>query len=551
MLENWDNSLEQLKAGCNERTCCDYLNYWLHEKMEKSRYNQKTIQYIYAAWDVINRNRKKGYNYCWYKNFKLASSEFNNKKQLYEFLEHYDSIKNKLNNVDSSNNIEYCTFIKKMFDLYLEMEKSNTAQIYNDEIRYFQQKINCELSYVKTKCSDKCLHLVFQTKNDNFCQPNENNIGELSKSPKKYEDFNSEENIDIYCNFCTEILPLERDYPGINELCKKLARNLIDITKETAENNDDIKNNCEYLTHWIYDEMRKLPSSTSQSIGNIPFVHKLLDAGYRINETLKNKHCRFKYYRDYSFEELKEMKELHDFFKIYNDINNKITTIGSENSNYCKYISHIYDLYKKYIKNCCEYYYKENHYNDNCSDYFNCDKTYDPNNLLIKLNCSSKLSDEESKKVYDVATIDRLAKLMTEKSEEQSKLLSKSMSEKSKVQTESLAELVTVKPQEQSELIFKDRNVLITSENLFSALLNDPFYVASLGFFGLLGIFFTLFCFYKFTPLGSNFRKKSSGYEISKNNYNQKGRKKLLYENSESNNTNLKNRPYKLAYQSS
>ncbi|KMZ95685.1 hypothetical protein PVMG_05829 [Plasmodium vivax Mauritania I] len=519
--------------------------------MVKNSYNHKTIQYIYAAWDVINRNRKKGYNYCWYKNFKLASSEFNNKKQLYEFLEHYDSIKNKLNNVDSSNNIEYCTFIKKMFDLYLEMEKSNTAQIYNDEIRYFQQKINCELSYVKTKCSDKCLHLVFQTKNDNFCQPNENNIGELSKSPKKYEDFNSEENIDIYCNFCTEILPLERDYPGINELCKKLARNLIDITKETAENNDDIKNNCEYLTHWIYDEMRKLYSSPSQSIGNIPFVHKLLDVGYRINETLKNKHCRFKYYRDYSFEELKEMKKLHDFFKIYKDIDNKISTIGSENSNYCEYISHIYGLYRKYIKNCCEYYYKENHYNDNCSDYFNCDKTYDPNNLLKKLNCSSKLSDEESQKVYDVATLDRLAKLMTEKSEEQSKLLSKSTSEKSQVQAELLAKSVVVKLKEQPELIFKDKNVIITSENLFSALLNDPFYVASLGFFGLLGIFFTLFCFYKFTPLGSNFRKKSTGNEISKNNYNQKGRKKLLYENSESNNTNLKNRPYKLAYQSS
>ncbi|GAB69465.1 hypothetical protein PCYB_002140 [Plasmodium cynomolgi strain B] len=263
--------------------------------MVKNSYNYKTIQYIYAAWDVINRNRKKGYNYCWHKNFKVAPNEFNKKKKLYEFLEHYDSIKIKLNNVDHSDNIKYCSFIKKIFELYLDMEKSNTAQIYNDEILYFRQKINCELSYLKTKCSDMCLHLVFQTKDNDFCQfnekpkeaPNENDIEELSIFKKKYEYFNKDGEIDKYCNFCTEILPLERDYPGINELCKRLARNLIYKPAETAENNDDIRNNCEYLTHWIYDEMRKIHSSTSKSVGNITFVHKLLDVGYRINETLK------------------------------------------------------------------------------------------------------------------------------------------------------------------------------------------------------------------------------------------------------------------------
>ncbi|GAB69488.1 hypothetical protein PCYB_002370 [Plasmodium cynomolgi strain B] len=521
ILRNWNRiNLRFMNFTYNKK--CDYLNYWLYDKVKDNNDTRNIIPFLYEI-----RNLFTGKGYCNSKRYEFLVEQLENKKILHDFVEYYDFIKGKLIILENTGRESYCKYMKVFFDLYKDMEQNKSlSQGYKDEINYFKAKFTeniDELNFINSKCPGKCLNYIFSDKYKIFCGSKEGqNIGDLSDGAescitennfiphygsnekdyipndsdldKAYKLLDEDDTNVYYKQYCTKLKSFECQHKGVRNICHKLVKNLMHLSEMPINTKRDER--CYLLKHWLYRELRKIYSSNFNDVSREPVITILKEVFFYINNKYLSESPCYIFFDD-TMNKWKEDKELHDYFQIYKDIYNKISTIPSEKTNYCKYVSHIYGLYKKYIKNCCEYYYNGNHYNDNCSDYFNCDKKYDPNNLLIKLDCSSKLSDEESQKIYNVATIDRLVKLITEKSQEQSKLLSKLITEKSQIQPELLDKSVTVKPHEQSELIFKDKIVLITSKNLFSALFNDPFYVAILGCFGLLGIFFIFFCFYK------------------------------------------------------
>ncbi|SBS99121.1 PIR Superfamily Protein [Plasmodium ovale curtisi] len=539
MLDRWDHLSDIFKINYGKNNYCDYFNYWIHYRIIKDSFSSKGVQYLYDAWDAINRNKKTKNNYCSKKISNIDQESFKKKKQLYEFLEYFNTIKDKMYNTNTSHQSEYCNFIKAHFELYLDMERNNISQVYNEEIKNFQRKINCELSFLKKKCPEMCLDLVFQANSGSLCstkhhrevQQKEHIEELLPKISEVYNILNNEENIDNYCSNCNYILSLEKHYPGINKLCKKMARNLRELSKMS---NSDSKNRCEYISHWIYDEIKKKFSNNFNYIGDIGFVNILIDIVFHINDKLKKNYCRIDYDRNDSFEELKEMKDLREFFKNNDSIKDKISSVNDKKREFCDYVTYIYGIYKKNIKKCCAYYYEGEYYMENCENYFKCDQIFDPNKLLISLNCNTKVPIDDSKKVYEGATIDYIAKYITKKSSEQAKSLSK-------VEKDAL----NMTRHDESGLISDPLNKPGKEEN---GLLRDPFYIAVFSIFSILGILFLFFCLYKFTPFGSYMNNKSSRERRNEADFYDEYTLELSRQNSKYSSMNSKNRRYQLAY---
>ncbi|KNA02605.1 hypothetical protein PVNG_05149 [Plasmodium vivax North Korean] len=256
------------------------------------------------------------------------------------------------------------------------------------------------------------------------------------------------------------------DYPGISVLCAKIARNLRKLSTMSKE---DSINNCEYFTHWIYDELKKSFGTDKNYIYDIPFAYKLLDTGLRVNNALKRNNCNYSYNHNMSFHELKERKDLHDYFKDYQTIfANKSTLTENVKNELCKKITHAAELYEKHIWSCCEYFNEDNHYNENCSNYFKCKKEYNPYKLLDKLNCGDKESYKYLENIYDKLNIDNIIKLFEEKVKKKPKIIEKV----------NVAQPITI---ERTEDIFEF----------------DLFNISTLGILSLLGFLIICFIFYK------------------------------------------------------
>ncbi|KMZ82863.1 variable surface protein Vir23 [Plasmodium vivax India VII] len=457
LLDNWDSTLSSLGMDENNNKMCEYLNYWIHHKTKGNRHRSKIIKLFYYRWDDLN-NLKNNNKHCKHKYFNIGEKDFTRKKDLYEFLEFYDSIKGKLENGRSPNNAEYCDYIKSNFEKYYYMvqeDKCKKSSIYYDEKLLFRKKFedDQEISFLKEKCGGKYLDLE--------------NVLKHLPSYKTYEELNSKENVDKHCSDCMDILHLEFDHPGINHFCRMLSKNLRELSEMDSANSKD---RCEYFTHWMNEEIWKKLSNSNSSTLNIPLVNILLNIGHTINNKLRKNHCPYDFNSDYTYKELQERKDLHDFFKNYEKIETKDSSISISDQALCAYVSYIYKLYKRHIGGCCEYYDKNNHYEEHCQDYFKCDSKLNANNLLIKLNCNEKESDEDSQKIFEKLTIDRGVILFTEKSKQRHK------------------ELVTGNYYHPSNL-----------KTLFNKIMQDgdPFYLATTSLLALLGVLLTFFVFYK------------------------------------------------------
>ncbi|SBT00318.1 PIR Superfamily Protein [Plasmodium ovale curtisi] len=340
----------------NYRKYDNILENIMHYAMYIGALNNK-LQLILNDWNKLFQNSEKSYkniNYCDYLNYWLYDKLINTnldsnikKKTLFEFFEYYDSIKDKLRNKMNKKNNQYCDYIRDSFKLYNEMKKENVYDKYSDKI--------CQTEKEQEKYLEDRLQL----------DKKENNLplvgaeGELEYKSlleklaayKIYEVYNRKENIDDYCCYCDDIFMLEKDYPGINELC-------------FIRDNDA--------------------------------VVKLLNAGYNISSKIRINHCYTYYNPKINFGEWKEEKYLHDYFKSYNFINCDASSNKEQCNNYCKYVYFIKGLYMKHIKNCCNYI---DHYTfvEHCSDYFKCDRNYYPNDLLCKLKCNIEEFPNSSK----------------------------------------------------------------------------------------------------------------------------------------------------------
>lgn len=177
-----------------------------------------------------------------------------------------------------------------------------------------------------------------------------------------------------------------------------------------------------------------------------------------------------------NFPNWKEEKDLRDYFENYDSLIN-VSSYNDTKGKHCNYVNYIYGLYKRHITDCCKCYNNPNVSCDNeCPNYFKCDKKYVPNNLLTKFQCQGEKSSKEEKNIFEIAMIDRIVLWITKATHAKAKLSRTSNSD-----APSTSETI-------SETISDTTN----NESLY-----DPFYGGMLICFVFLGILFLFFIFYR------------------------------------------------------
>ncbi|GAB69984.1 hypothetical protein PCYB_007330 [Plasmodium cynomolgi strain B] len=101
----------------------EYLNYLLHAKITGNNYRKRIFTWLYITSKWINESKHENSNsICYHKNFNVSEKYFKNIKDLYEFVEYYDYIKEKLNDNNVTKKNKYCDYIKTLFSLYHAMK---------------------------------------------------------------------------------------------------------------------------------------------------------------------------------------------------------------------------------------------------------------------------------------------------------------------------------------------------------------------------------------------------------------------------------------------
>ncbi|SCA81864.1 Plasmodium vivax Vir protein, putative [Plasmodium vivax] len=494
ILEGWDTLLTKHNLiNKDDKKHCDYLNYWLHGKIKGNYCRKRTIKFLYKEWDKINEINDKSNTKCSHKDFLVSENAFIKKKNLFDFIEQYDSVKSELGELDISKKKKYCEYIKNHFELYFVMKHEDICKknlIYDEEKRMFKTKFiddEKEVEYIKKNCNDKYIETIVEVDSNNVISnvPNkfetikQKYVSEELPSHMKYKEFDKNDKIDDYCSYCTDLLPYEIDNPGINALCKIFAKNLYGIKDKS-----DRSERCSYFYYWMYDKLWKNFGINSNHISKKPVVLALLSVVYRIIYKLKIDECFYNFNSNDTFHVWEEKKYLHDYFKNFNTINKCITSKKDECKTHCEYVKHIATLYEKYIKKCCIYYYNVNDiFEKKCSDYFECDLKYNPYSLLTELQCDNPGEVEDIKEILKDVTIDQQVKILTKK----------------------------YSNHEYSHNVLK--------ESTFHEPVVDNFYTMAGSYFLVIGAFLGFFIFYKFTPIGSCIRNRRAKKKRVEYNY--------------------------------
>ncbi|KMZ82827.1 hypothetical protein PVIIG_03642 [Plasmodium vivax India VII] len=514
IIENWDSIC--IVNEYEKCTCCDYLLYWLYSKIVEDNLRFNIIFMIYNKLETLMQRICTGKGKKCSVNRVYDVKDLKKKKVLLDFLLNYNSIKRKLQESSNENKRKYCNYIYYIFELYNEIIKTQSV-LYDKEKELFKEIFNGdkndELDSLNKKCLGKCLNLVFNEKNKIFCYEkkqtkvddyvhklfklrkplNYDNLKELPSS-KIYDELSKDENDTTYDKYCKDKFNSNQQKTDLTNLCKKIARNVKTKLSSIKEKEKNYNDRCLYFNYWTYEEIRKIYSNNANYIYNIPTFTIILNAlqdiyneitndevgikskalndqinkiikeskdgkeknpGLKINTLIKN----FKLTEDEpclynvvcGLGECKEMKDLFDYFKNYDYIINcNISTDRRKYQKYCEYVTYINELYDDYIGECCTYFMNSAHV-DRCPKFFKCDEKYNPYNLYSKLGCKDEKKDDDFKIVHNPGPIDY-------------------------------------------EVILKSAKSFSSTSN---HLLNDTFFIITSAIWGVIGILFLYFLYYK------------------------------------------------------
>ncbi|KMZ88885.1 hypothetical protein PVBG_06326 [Plasmodium vivax Brazil I] len=167
LKKHLDNIFSGWDSICNstdyeENKCSEYLKYWLYGKIAEKKLkffrirelNKYLKEHIKKKFDIINEKDCR-------KNFiKCAPIEvLHNKKILYDFLEYYIYLKDKLSKIDENVKGKYCKYITHIFELYHKLYEEDRqwglSYRYENELNLFRTTFTNEsaLSSLKSKCN--------------------------------------------------------------------------------------------------------------------------------------------------------------------------------------------------------------------------------------------------------------------------------------------------------------------------------------------------------------------------------------------------------------
>ncbi|KMZ83330.1 hypothetical protein PVBG_05726 [Plasmodium vivax Brazil I] len=152
---------------CNDKTDdkpCRYMGYWLYYNVTRLTAQLSLISNFYLPVYFYATFNKSNFKNCSLKNLNIDKNKFYIKKILYEFIEIYDEIKNKISHDNNLNVKLYCKHIKENFRFFNSINEECINQNscdYYDEYKQFKEKVSntedlkliCEkCDYEKTSC---------------------------------------------------------------------------------------------------------------------------------------------------------------------------------------------------------------------------------------------------------------------------------------------------------------------------------------------------------------------------------------------------------------
>ncbi|SBT83381.1 PIR protein [Plasmodium ovale] len=436
-----DTYLERIKsANIPAINGCDYLLCWMSDKIDECKNNAYCIIKLHNMFSKLwqdsgccNKNSENNEN-C-KKTFVMEFDKkiIKNKKELYIFLKYYDKIENTLKKDESEKKETYCKYVKYIFDLYSFMDNEVNEYVhkkYKKALEDFKNAFKSEnnLSILKSVCNYPNLfaksqieennrNLALQTNFDRFIPhlsdfstyviqtPSDDILGN-TPSYKLYKEFDNEGTDETLNGYCDNYFDKEKTYKEERiKICKKILNNFkklydIESTLTSSER-------CLHYKNWVYKEIWELINDKSDYENSQDIIHKFLQIQKEKNRYNNDKKYLCYYYFIFKdFTELnakREEKDLQDYFK-YHDTIERNVNIKNNKDKYVTYLTYIKKLYKRHMEdwNCCD---ASSGVNPLCRHYFKCEEEYHPNYLMSILDGKIDESYLQKRKTFPVVII--------------------------------------------------------------------------------------------------------------------------------------------------
>ncbi|KMZ76550.1 hypothetical protein PVIIG_06318 [Plasmodium vivax India VII] len=156
IILNVHHILDRCKASDDNKKC-QYMSHWLYDKVISITKDANLVSNLYVVLSMYSGFNKKKFKNCTLENFNVDKEAFNKKHILYEFLESYDDMKNKIDNPNELYTPLYCKHIKENFNFYNRIKDNctkDTCKYYND-LQNFKEKFNKPdlLKFIYEKCN--------------------------------------------------------------------------------------------------------------------------------------------------------------------------------------------------------------------------------------------------------------------------------------------------------------------------------------------------------------------------------------------------------------
>ncbi|CAI7723145.1 PIR protein [Plasmodium vivax] len=112
------NKISLFDTRLSSDKLCSYMRFWLYNYATKIPNFPDRNEKFYNALNTIISSPQSKINDCSLENYDINKDEFNNKHILYEFLENYDYIENKIKTEGNPKINLYCQYIKENFSFY-------------------------------------------------------------------------------------------------------------------------------------------------------------------------------------------------------------------------------------------------------------------------------------------------------------------------------------------------------------------------------------------------------------------------------------------------
>ncbi|GAW79202.1 variable surface protein [Plasmodium gonderi] len=455
IFDNW-NSICNLVASSKDK-CYDYLNYWVYGKiLEYDSGHLYIFQFYKRLKELLKKKVNVAQNDTYSKHFEQVTyrDTLRNKKELFDFAQYYDYIIKVITGEASGKEDQHCKYFMYILDIYsiIKNEYSQElSKIYNKEAKLLQSKLNAgnNLYSLLDKCSKYDEPNGYQNIEElksRFHRQNAEGgalihvpmpagldmktILEELPSNKIYKELNNHESSTKYDSYCND---LGGSNTELKPLCRKLVRNLKDISESKIMKDLTHGERCLHFIFWAYEEIGKIFNWSWRNVHSIHDAKKFLEVwgsvsveamkkgvSERVNLTMNqiDSNCTRKasdgscirhrfikdlggdyalnnyktclYYIDCTYNECKEMKYLHDYFNNFETIKNKITSTTTC-PKYYAYLDYITKLYEKYRYSdngdCCNW--------RDCGDFLKCGEDLNPKKLKELSACNTEIYNSE------------------------------------------------------------------------------------------------------------------------------------------------------------